>query len=627
MIDASGTWTKPNPLGAGGVPAAGERAAADRIAYRIPDVLGRDRERYAGKRVMVAGTGHSAFNVLVDLVELREDAPDTRDRVGGAARGAGRQARRRPRRPAARSAARSARPSAGCSTTAPSSSSPASTPARSPSATAGSSSATARARCVADEVIATTGFRPDLSLLAELRLDLDDRVEAPRALAPLIDPNVHSCGSVPPHGVEELSHPDAGIYVVGMKSYGRAPTFLLRTGYEQVRSVVAALDGDWQAARKVELRPPRDRRLQRQPRSPPSRRRRSGVLRRRLAARRGRRHRVSAPPHTLEQRAGLRHRAPSRAWAIVGALSVTETVSWGILYYAFAVFLLPMQRELGFSTAQLTGAFSLALLISGVAGIGVGRYLDAPQPARAHDRRLGRRRAARARLVARRGPGRLLRAVGRDRAGDGRPCSTSPPSSVLAKWFPAAEQRRRALTALTLVAALASFIFLPLSQALIDAHGWRDALVVLALILAAVTIPRPRAGAARGAGARAPRRGAPTPSTSASDALRSAPFWLLSAAFFLATFTGIAMTVLARPLPGRARLQRTVRRLRRRADRLLADPRPRPVRGARPRGSRRAWATAGVFALIAARDRAARRRPRHRRGDHRARAARAWATA
>ena len=86
-----------------------------------------------------------------------------------------------------------------------------------------------------------------------MRLDLDDRVEAARELAPLIDPNLHSCGSVPPHGVDELSHPDAGVYIVGMKSYGRAPTFLLRTGYEQVRSVVAALAGDWEAAGRVEL--------------------------------------------------------------------------------------------------------------------------------------------------------------------------------------------------------------------------------------------------------------------------------------------------------------------------------------------------------------------------------------
>ena len=104
-----------------------------------------------------------------------------------------------------------------------------------------------------DEVIATTGFRPDMGLLGEIRLDLDPAVESPRALAPLIDPNEHSCGTVRPHGAEELKHPDSDIYIVGMKSYGRAPTFLMLTGYEQVRSVVAAISGDWAAARRVEL--------------------------------------------------------------------------------------------------------------------------------------------------------------------------------------------------------------------------------------------------------------------------------------------------------------------------------------------------------------------------------------
>ena len=104
-----------------------------------------------------------------------------------------------------------------------------------------------------DGIIASTGFRPDLTLSQELRLDLDPAVESPRILAPLIDPNVHSCGTVRPHGVEELSHPESGFYVVGMKSYGRAPTFLMLTGYEQVRSVVAALVGDLEAARRVEL--------------------------------------------------------------------------------------------------------------------------------------------------------------------------------------------------------------------------------------------------------------------------------------------------------------------------------------------------------------------------------------
>ncbi len=104
-----------------------------------------------------------------------------------------------------------------------------------------------------DEVIVLTGFRPDLSFLSELRLGLDERLQAPTALAPLIDPNVHSCGTVYPHGVNELSHPEKDVYLVGMKSYGRAPTFLAMTGYEQVRSITAAIAGDREASERVEL--------------------------------------------------------------------------------------------------------------------------------------------------------------------------------------------------------------------------------------------------------------------------------------------------------------------------------------------------------------------------------------
>jgi hypothetical protein len=105
----------------------------------------------------------------------------------------------------------------------------------------------------ADRVVPATGFRPDPAITAELRLDLDPILGSTRALAPLIDPNEHSCGTVPPHGVDELSHPEPGYYAIGVKSYGRAPTFLLATGYEQARSVVAALAGDWAAARDVQL--------------------------------------------------------------------------------------------------------------------------------------------------------------------------------------------------------------------------------------------------------------------------------------------------------------------------------------------------------------------------------------
>jgi MFS family permease len=235
----------------------------------------------------------------------------------------------------------------------------------------------------------------------------------------------------------------------------------------------------------------------------------------------------------------------TRGWRIVGALSVTETVSWGIVYYAFAVFLVPMQRELGLSTAQLTGAFSVALLISAVAGIAVGRYLDRHSP-----RALMTTGsiAATALVLAWSqidgvwtlyalwvGLGAVMAVV-----------LYEPAFTVLAKWFPNPAERRRAMTALTLVAALASFIFLPLSQALIDAHGWRDALVILAVILGTVTIPL-HAFVLRKApdpGVDGHRHAASIP---AGEALRSAPFWLLTAAFFLASLTGIAMTVHAIP--------------------------------------------------------------------------------
>jgi len=254
VIDASGTWTSPNPLGANGLLAVGETWAADhRIAYGIPDVLGTARDRYAGRRVLVAGSGHSAFNALLDLAELAAQAPGTqitwairgsvaRELYGGGeadelpARGALGQRLRRLVEAGAIRLVSGFRIAALHETN-------------------GGVEAVSEAGSVlpVDEVIAATGFRPDLSLTSELRLALDPVVESPIALASLIDPNVHSCGTVPPHGFRELSHPEPNFYTVGMKSYGRAPTFLLLTGYEQVRSVVAQLVGDTAAAARVEL--------------------------------------------------------------------------------------------------------------------------------------------------------------------------------------------------------------------------------------------------------------------------------------------------------------------------------------------------------------------------------------
>lgn len=256
VIDASGTWTRPNPLGSSGVPAVGERELGERIVYGIPDVLGRHRGRYAGRRVLVVGSGHSAFNVLLDLVALAREAPGTevvwavrRQNLGQIFGGGQNDAL------AARgelgSRVRDLVESHGVRLV---------TGFRVMELRAEERGVTVLGAdgdsLEVDEIVATTGFRPDLSLLSELRLALDPAVESPVALAPLIDPNVHSCGTVRPHGAEELKHPEEGFYVVGMKSYGRAPTFLLLTGYEQVRSVAAALTGDWKAAREVHLELP-----------------------------------------------------------------------------------------------------------------------------------------------------------------------------------------------------------------------------------------------------------------------------------------------------------------------------------------------------------------------------------
>ncbi len=256
VIDASGTYERPNPLGSGGVAAAGERELAARILYGIPDVLGAQRQRYAGRRVLVVGSGHSAFNALLDLAELAQGAPGTEiiwavrrtrvDTLFGGEKGDALPARGelglRLRRLVQEEAVRLVT----------------GFQIESLAAAKGHVTVAAERQTLTgiDEIIATTGFRPDLSLTGELRLALDPIVESTPALAPLIDPNVHSCGTVPPHGAEELKHPEKDVYTVGMKSYGRAPTFLMLTGYEQVRSVVSAISGDVEDARAVQLELP-----------------------------------------------------------------------------------------------------------------------------------------------------------------------------------------------------------------------------------------------------------------------------------------------------------------------------------------------------------------------------------
>ncbi len=256
VVDASGTWTRPNPLGGDGVRAIGEQEAADQIAYRVPDLRQDDvRARYGGKHVAVAGTGASAKGALIALTSLANEVPGTRitwlvrrPNVGEAFAGSGQD--ELPERGALGQLAQAAVHNGPVTTL---------NGFRTASVTATSDgtlsieSFDGQTAEGVDEVLVLTGFRPDLDILSEVRLDLDPVLQAPRDLAPLIDPNEHSCGTVYPHGAKELAQPESGFFLVGMKSYGRATSFLALTGFEQTRSVAAAIAGDHEAAARVEL--------------------------------------------------------------------------------------------------------------------------------------------------------------------------------------------------------------------------------------------------------------------------------------------------------------------------------------------------------------------------------------
>lgn len=257
----------------------------------------------------------------------------------------------------------------------------------------------------------------------------------------------------------------------------------------------------------------------------------------------------------------VRHPSLYYGWLVVGALAITEPISWGILFYGFGAMLTPMQQEMGWSQAQLTGAFSLMLLISGIASVPVGRWLDR------HGARglmtLGSCLATLAILAWAQvqtlvGFYAIWAAIGVINA----MILYDPAFAVTATWF--VRQRAQALTVLTFGGGLASVIFVPLATWLTQLYGWRAALWLLAGILAATTIPLHalflrRAPAALGlapdgevvaermvAEQNRPSEKLHLPldkSSTVQGALRDSPFWWLTLAFTLSTFSAVALAV------------------------------------------------------------------------------------
>lgn len=242
-------------------------------------------------------------------------------------------------------------------------------------------------------------------------------------------------------------------------------------------------------------------------------------------------------------------------WVLVLALGVTETVSYGILQYAFPVFIAPMRAELGWSTAAITGAFSVAVLVSGVAAVPAGWWVD--------------RRGARGLMTA----GSVAAALGLAAWSRVEGLAAfyalsallglamaavlyEPAFAVVASWF--ARHRGRALTVLTFIGGFASVIFVPLAAWLVEARGWREALLWLAGILALLTVP-PHALLLRrrpedhglhpdGAVAPPPRHASSAEERPARETVRSASFRWLTAAFALSAFAGTAVAVHLVPL-------------------------------------------------------------------------------
>ncbi|WP_249660286.1 NAD(P)-binding domain-containing protein [Lysinibacillus fusiformis] len=255
VIDVTGTWGNPNPANSTGIWLQNEKALANHIEYGIP-AINTNTKRYANKKIAVIGGGHSAINTLLALAELQEENPATKlvwimrkksveEAYGGEEKDA-----------LAARGALGVRIHELVDTGKVEVITPfyiSQVKKEENIHIVGTINGEQKVLTGFEELIVNAGNRPDLSINSELRLSIDSATESVQALAPLIDPNEHSCGTVRAHGEEILRQPEKNFYIVGAKSYGRAPTFLMATGYEQVRSITAYLSGDEEASKRVEL--------------------------------------------------------------------------------------------------------------------------------------------------------------------------------------------------------------------------------------------------------------------------------------------------------------------------------------------------------------------------------------
>ena len=502
MIDASGTWTQPNPMASMAWPF---RAKPGVGSHRLWHSRRRRRvaRDYAGKRVLVVGSGHSAINVALALMELQEEAPSTEifwalrsnsvDKLLG-----GGLNDELPERGALGLAAKAAMDDGRLRMLAPF--------AVERSCRQGQMAPRYR-RCLAvqpfeldvDRIVVATGFRPDFSFLRELRVELDPAVEAPPGLAPLIDPNFHSCGTVPPHGIAELAHPEPGFTIVGSKSYGRAPTFLMATGYEQVRSVVADIAGDQEAARDVQLVLPETGVCSADP-SPAGERRRRWLLRR-PGARVRRcllRRRCEGQERRQIRMRVRRAPRPSRGWkppnerrrqvpaSAIWAFGVTQIVGYGTLFYSYSILAPAVADELGWSQQWVFAILSASLLASAVLAPIAGHWAD-----RFGAGRLlvpGSWRPRRRLLFCALAPGRFGFAIG-VLAMQLASCFVLYSTAFVAIVQLGGRDAQRSITHLTLIAGFASTLFWPLTTALHEHFGWREIFAIFAVLNLGLCLP------------------------------------------------------------------------------------------------------------------------------------------